>query len=211
MLKSPAEVDALSSRIAPRLRSSEHALVAMDAPLGWPIGLAASLTGHQAGQPVDGDSATLFNRETDRIVAERIRKRPLDVGADKIARAAHTGLGVLARLRDLTGYVLPLAWDSGYSGRAVIEVYPAATLKSRGLPDSGYKKAEEIEVRRRIARAISDEVPELVTKCRERADIFDACLCLIAAKDFLDGVAMPPDDVDLARREGWIWVRARDQ
>jgi len=40
------------------------------------------------------------------------------------------------------------------------------------------------------------------------ADEFDACLCLAAALDFVNGVCVPPPPEleDIALREGWIWV-----
>ena len=38
-------------------------------------------------------------------------------------------------------------------------------------------------------------------------DALDAALCCTAAADFLRGNAFEPQDIDLARKEGWIWVR----
>jgi hypothetical protein len=37
----------------------------------------------------------------------------------------------------------------------------------------------------------------------------DAVLCVCAGLDFLSGEAVAPDDLSLAKREGWIWVRTR--
>jgi hypothetical protein len=41
-------------------------------------------------------------------------------------------------------------------------------------------------------------------------DEFDARLCLLAARDLLDGTAVGPrpDESALAVKEGWIWVRS---
>jgi hypothetical protein len=36
----------------------------------------------------------------------------------------------------------------------------------------------------------------------------DAVLCVAAGIDFLAGAALGPDDPEVARREGWIWVRS---
>ncbi len=38
----------------------------------------------------------------------------------------------------------------------------------------------------------------------------DAVLCVCAGLDFLAGHAVPPEDLPLAKREGWIWVSARE-
>jgi hypothetical protein len=38
-------------------------------------------------------------------------------------------------------------------------------------------------------------------------DAFDAVVCLLAGKDFLQGEVYPPADPDQARQEGWIWVK----
>ncbi len=39
-------------------------------------------------------------------------------------------------------------------------------------------------------------------------DILDAVVCLLAARDFMLGEAMPPVNRSLAEIEGWIWTRA---
>jgi hypothetical protein len=39
-------------------------------------------------------------------------------------------------------------------------------------------------------------------------DTLDSVVCLLAAKDFLDGRAVAPENRTLASQEGWIWVPA---
>jgi len=41
----------------------------------------------------------------------------------------------------------------------------------------------------------------------QSADALDAAVCLLAARDFLMGEAMAPENESLARLEGWIWAR----
>lgn len=211
VLRSKREPDALAHIIVPVLRSAEQALIAIDAPLGWPSELARLLARHQAGANIEGEKSALFSRETDKVVTSEIGKKPLEVGADKIARAAHSALAVLGRLRSSTARAIPLAWEPKFAGLAAIEVYPGATLKARGLDDSGYKERDDKQkaVRRRIARGLHAEIPALATLIDEQADLFDACLCLVAAKDFLEVEMLRPRNIELAHREGWIWVRAR--
>jgi len=77
-------------------------IYALDAPLGWPHTLGATLNTHRAGSPVGPTSHELFRRITDDFVHAKLGKRPLEVGADRIARAAVTTLKLLDRLRTET-------------------------------------------------------------------------------------------------------------
>jgi hypothetical protein len=45
----------------------------------------------------------------------------------------------------------------------------------------------------------------------EKDDVFDAAICLLAGADFLNGKCIHPDNLELAKKEGWIWVRDRDK
>jgi predicted RNase H-like nuclease len=207
LVDTPSERNALVSVVAPELRSASRALIAIDAPLGWPAALAAELCNHQAGEAFASDKNSMFRRATDNYVRDLTKKNPLEVGADKIARAAHSALAALKCLRAASEMAIPLAWDKNFTGMAAIEVYPAGTLKERGLPDSKYKKPEQLNVRLDIANSLANDIDGLTTYVDGSADIFDACLCLVAAKDFIDGLAEPPIDHPLALREGWIWIR----
>lgn len=209
MLETRAEPDALGRVIIPALTRAERVLVAIDAPLGWPAALPLALANHSAGEAVRAEKSELFSRETDRFVRRAVGKKPLEVAADKIARATHTALEILARMRAESGRPIPLAWTPSFGGAAAIEVYPAGTLKARGLPSSGYKTQKEKEkgVRREIARALRNEIPDLRQHIDATSDQFDACLCLLAARDFLEAETFQPEDEERARREGWIWVR----
>ena len=207
LVESHSERNALATIIAQEIRAATSALIAIDAPLGWPITLAKELINHNAGEAFVSEKDAMFRRETDKYVKVITGKNPLEVGADKIARAAHAALAALECLRAESGNEIPLAWSKNFLGQAAIEVYPAGTLKARGLPDSKYKKPEELAVRIDIASQLANEIDGLTSYADGSADVFDACLCLIAAKDFLDGLADPPGDLQLAQREGWIWVR----
>lgn len=209
---------ALASIIAPLLRASDRALVAIDAPLGWPAALRDSLAVHKAGEKIAPPKDEMFCRETDRWVKTQIGKTALEVGADKIARAAYAALEALGILRELSGQPIPLAWDSRFSGTAAIEVYPAATLMARGFHSASYKdqknkekQAESMKRRSEIAAGLKSRLTGLEQFLREKDDVFDACLCLAAAQDFLEGRAMPPVNRANAEREGWIWVRSLAQ
>jgi hypothetical protein len=50
------------------------------------------------------------------------------------------------------------------------------------------------------------DVDEQTPMLESNADTLDAAVCVLAAKDFLEGRACQPVDLDLAVREGWIWA-----
>jgi Protein of unknown function (DUF429) len=198
----------IESELAQPLRTATRALIAVDAPLGWPAGLASELAGHVAGQPCERHADVLFRRETDRVVRALTGRQPLEVAADRIARAAVTALRVIGELRRLVGAPIPLALSSDpLPPIAVAEVYPAATLRARGTVHRGYKKPGQRAARVLIAQALAQTVPGLARLVDGPADVFDAAVCLAAGVDVLEGRCRGPDDAELARKEGWIWVR----
>ena len=191
------------------LREDPGSLLALDAPLGWPAALGAALAPHRAGDPIAAPIATLFNRVTDRALQARLGKRPLEVGADRIARTAWAALDLLARLRRATGRPIPLAWAANAPELpAAIEVYPAGTLVAHGLATRGKRRPGSeapaaIDAWLRGRLELGDHDPATMPD-----HALDALLCVAAGLDFLAGTALGPDDPETARREGWIWVKA---
>ncbi len=62
----------LARKIASWLPSSGPALLALDAPLGWPASLGPALVQHVAGEPVGQNPNLLFRRGTDRFIKAEI-------------------------------------------------------------------------------------------------------------------------------------------
>ena len=187
-----------------------RALLAFDAPLGWPEAMGPALAAHRAGDPLPVAANGLFRRDTDRFVKARLGKQSLDVGADRIARTAHAALTLLADLRGRTGLPIPLAWTpADATPAAAIEVYPAATLLAHGIPSRGYKKKEQTAERRVIMGLLEKHLglPPCRAAMAANADALDAAVCVLAGWDFLRGHVYSPGDPALARHEGWIWVR----
>ena len=183
-------------------------LLALDAPLGWPARLAEALVHHQAGDYIDVAPNQLFRRLTDEVVKQRIGKQSLDVGADRIARTAHAALALMEELRRRLGRAVSTGWTPGQvDGVQAIEVYPAATLAAHGIASRGYKADEA--ARRSIASALQERMRLTIDipAIDERADGLDACICLLAAQDYLNGAVIPAAADPQVRKEGWIWVR----
>jgi len=195
--------DAIMKRLAPE----NPILLAIDAPLGWPAPLARALYNHTAGVPLSLDPGTGFARETDRFVREKTGLKPLDVGADRIARTAAAALTLIEALRTRTGQRLPLlsSPEEAENG-GLIEVYPAATLKQHGLPHRGYKKPHATRERMAITSDISGKLDLRPCRqaCIESDHCLDAVLCILTAIDFMNGDCLPPFN-NLPSQEGWIW------
>ena len=121
---------AAANVIAGWLRDAQDpVLIAIDAPLGWPKPLAETLINHSAGMQIETHANAMFRRTTDLFIQRMLKKTPLDVGADRIARTAYAALAILGNLRAELGIPIPLAWTPADISRvAAIEVYPAATF-----------------------------------------------------------------------------------
>ena len=192
------------------IQNEDLAIIAIDAPLGWPENLGNSLFSHFAGQALSIESNLMFRRETDRFIKRVMGKQPLDVGADRIARTAHTALKIIAELQLATNNKIEMAWNPEELNQvAIIEVYPAATLQSYGIRSGGYKEkqqeAERIDIIDALRQVMDIRCDSL--HLRQNADVLDSAVCLLAAKDFLNGDVYFPSDFEKAKKEGWIWVK----
>lgn len=189
---------------------NEKVILAIDAPLGWPVNLGQALYIHNAGQVIDVDSNDLFRRETDKFIKRNLGKQPLDVGADRIARTAHSALKIIGELSLMTGEPVELAWDNAnLKDISAIEVYPAATLGCYKIQSTGYKEKNQQAIRREIIAGLRRHMvmPTDADILEQNADALDSVVCLLAAKDFIEGNVYFPENMILAKKEGWIWAK----
>ena len=193
--------EAPASIVCSWLKPGETALLALDAPLGWPLAIGRALAGHQAGAAMGATAHSLFRRQCDDDIYERFGKRPLEVGANFISRTAVAALDLLADIRSITGETIPLAWTPADLGPiTAIEVYPAATRLAHGSPGKG-GSIEGLEPLLDLS-GLDGGLPA-------SADAIDSLVCVLAAADFIQGRARPPLDLDIAKQEGWIWTAER--
>lgn len=187
--------------------------VGVDVPLGWPESFLEVVTAHAAGTLVAPDDTgpqwrrPLAMRATDREVHRRTGLTPLSVSTDRIAHPALRWAGIEARLRKRGTAV-----DRAGFG-VVCEVYPAAALRLWGLPYRGYKGRKNVERRAELVVALRERHPRLEWNghrdlCLADDNALDAVLAALIARDVAQGVCIPPPDdlVELARREGWVWL-----
>lgn len=192
------------------LLSDPCALLALDAPLGWPEAMPLALQQHQAGERIAVPLDTLFSRYTDRVIRRELKKTPLEVGANWIARTAYATLTLLDQVRHATGKPIPLAWTPGDVREiAAIEVYPAATLVALGMEAPGYRISAQ--VREQLVERLRSHliIPDDHTAIASNPHTLDAIICALAAHDFLYRPCLSPqvEEEKIARKEGWIWVR----
>ena len=194
-------------------------LLALDAPLGWPIHMTRALHDHRAGAPFGRPSDAsrkdpnpgnhLFRRHTDRFIAQKFPGAPLDIGADRIARVARSALELLGRL-EIPGdrqAAVPLLWDPRDLKRlGAIEVYPRLTLRhAQGSrrAELHYKGKKHAKSRRKIVDKI---LPAQLTLDNDYLgpaskgerldydhDLIDAVLCVLAGLHFLLAKSVGPD------------------
>ena len=190
--------EAPASIVCSWLKPGETAVLALDAPLGWPLAIGRALASHQAGAAMGATAHSLFRRQCDDDIYERFGKRPLEVGANFISRTAVAALDLLADIRSITGESIPLAWTPADRELiTAIEVYPAATRLAHGSPGKG-GSIDGLEPLLDLS-GLDGVLPA-------SADAIDALVCVLAAADFIRGRARPPEDLDTARQEGWIWT-----
>jgi predicted nuclease with RNAse H fold len=94
-----------------------------------------------------------------------------------------------------------------------VEVYPAAALKTWGLPHQGYKRPEQRSVREQIVGKLCEAIrlrpsADHDALLRDRADALDALVAALVARAVALGrTALPTAALaEVAAREGWIHV-----
>ncbi|MBW8486583.1 DUF429 domain-containing protein [Actinomadura parmotrematis] len=188
----------------------EAAKTGIDCPFGWPDLFADFIAAHRTGHvPPQQDDPQwrrpLVNRVTDLVVREQTKLVPLSVAADRIAHPALRCAPLLAELsrrgtdvrRDGTG--------------AVVEVYPAASLRRWNLTHRGYKRAANAARLADLVDALQAAAPWLDLAaaeplCRTSDDAFDAVIAALTARAATLNQTTTPTSAQhpAALTEGWI-------
>ncbi len=167
-------------------------VLAIDAPLGFPIEFAQLL----GGGAVDAPQARgreienrLAYRDTDREVYRVFKKKPLSASFDKLGNNATVAMVHCRRLAVTKQLcVVPSDQEDGTIPTA-IEVYPALIKNARYVSRFG----------------------ALIPKHTTDPDALDAALCALLGLAYVGDARLPhlhrpaERQMDAARREGWIY------
>jgi predicted nuclease with RNAse H fold len=193
------EDDDLQKLIDDVLRNKDGA-VGIDAPFGWPRAFVEAITEWSDKEWSNDVRQRLQFRETDRFVTQTSKIWPLSVSTDRIGLPAMRANALLLRygIKDRSG------------GPQFFEVYPAASLKSWGLPHNNYKRADDEckRLRRRILRGLRKRLPwlEVVDDYAVDSDALDALVASLTVRAASQNLTIKPGrgQISAARREGWI-------
>ena len=180
--------------------------IGIDVPLGWPTEFVDAVSRHARGRPFGTASQReLAYRATDRNLGESGQGWPLSVSADRLAYPAMRAARLLGAL------------DRSGQG-AVVEVYPAVALRRWGLPHRSYKGLVNRRLLEELLTALRAKAPWLTvtshqwTQLTNDDNCADALIASLVARSAVLGRCdpVPPDQLERARREGWIAVPQAD-
>lgn len=189
--------------------------VGIDAPFGWPVDFVGAIHAHATYMHWPHvNNSQLRLRRTDRAVRREVGLTPLSVSADWIAMTAMRAARLLAKVYEAGEDVD----RTGRNGRFV-EVYPAAALKTWGLPFQSYKSTgpEKEDKRDELVCDLAKETGLNLTDgvrhgCRESDDKFDALVAALVTRAAATRRCEPIPDEDRAHaeKEGWIALPLTD-
>lgn len=194
----------------------DAAAVGLDAPLGWPDAFVDAVTAHHrfARWPGTTDRRGLTHRLTDRVTRDVIGRFPLSVSADLLGVVAMRA----ALLQQRWAYEVWRGLAPRDGSGPLSETYPAAAFAVWGIECRGYKARARPDEARVVREGI---VRELARSTQEWLDlgevervgvvndhVLDALVCALIAVAVVTGRTVGPtgEDVEVARREGWIHV-----
>lgn len=190
------------------------AKIGVDCPLGWPDDFVAFVSAHRDGVvPIPAGvepkqwRRRLAWRHTDEVTRQLTGLVPLSVSADRIG---HTAMRCAALQTRLAAEGVSI--DRSGAG-AVVEVYPAASLKVWGLPWRGYKTTKNQAVLDTVVDRLLQAAPwldlgEHEALCRRSDHALDAVVAALSARAAVRDQVCRPNDGELpaARTEGWIAI-----
>ena len=186
---------ALDDSVASQSIDEANILLAIDAPLAYPVLFRQVLNGAETMSlpPRSEIESRLAYRDCERWVHKQFGKKPLSAPFDKLGNNASLALSVCSALKRAGFRLIPQ--DDVLAGRAIIEVYP-------GLVKAGPRRGEPAIAP--LARHIPPDV-------EPGTDLYDAMICALlgavhldwGSKEGIPKLIAPSGDFD--RSEGWIF------
>lgn len=186
----------------------------IDCPLGWPVPFIDFLLEHRDGHVVAPKDVAgrawrrrLAYRATDLEVMRIVGRPPLSVSADRIGHTAMRCASLLATLAERGRPV------DRRGGGAVVEVYPAASLKQWGLTGRSYKGPGNLHALALLVDGLKTAASWLdlgpyEAACRGSDHVTDAVVAALTARAAHQGRTGRPSEEQarIAATEGWIML-----
>lgn len=182
---------------------------AIDVPFGWPDGFVQLMQDRHHKPLVSDALPEDWNRWRTREVAQRrtdifvtehpqVRTRPLPASFQMLGATAAMWVLIEAKLAQ-SGVPVDRA---GLDGR-ICETYPSAALAAWGHQPKGKPTRESLKRLLSPLDFVNNHWPLF-----ENDDVCDALVCALAARARERGITLKPpnEDIDAARREGWIHI-----
>ncbi|HST46590.1 DUF429 domain-containing protein [Jatrophihabitans sp.] len=197
--------------------------IGIDCPLGWPVDFVDTVVAHNTRAALPSPSALirrsghkvlnpLLYRMTDEVIWNLTGSRPpLSVAANLLGVVALRCARILAAVERECGRPIDRA------GGPVVEVYPAATLRTWQLTGrDSYKRPQARPARRAILELLQQALgvrfaAEVAERCLVSHDSLDALLAAFATRAAaLDRTHLPESGTETERAavEGWIHLPA---
>ena len=214
----PDRLRHLATAISGLVSTQMPTLLALDAPLGWPVAMRRVLAAGAVGPVPDipEDTNLFFRRSTDRFVARTTGRTPQSVGASLVTHLMPTALRLIGLIAEKCGGRTSmgrtaLTQDNSFSENVhFIEVYPALAgplfLGSQSQRPASWREADkklketkegkwedtEKQLRKhlRINFVLDDDVDTDSKRFRDHG--LDAILCAWIGFRFLQGECVSP-------------------
>lgn len=213
------------AELVQRLRSVDW--IGIEAPFGWPLKMAAAVYSYMdTGHWLDPDRDVFRYRRTESFVRRKaleelgISFTPPSVSTSRIALTALR----LASLRESEYRYFGFRFDLAGADR-ILEVHAPASMFFWGFPRLAYKTSRrsgrrEVEclTREELLGFLEQSTPWLRWApgaregCIESDDALDALVAALVARAASRGLteAPPKQDLEAARREGWIHLPRKE-
>jgi predicted nuclease with RNAse H fold len=199
----------------------------IDAPFGWPAGMVEAVSDYAASGRWSGLEKDAFRwRRTEVLARETVRAETgkriwqMSVSTDRLALTARR----TAQLREHAFESSGARFDRTGADR-VAEVHPTGALHLWGIERGAYKTSNDPGRREAETSARAELVAGLEAKapwlgwapdareaCIKSDDALDALLAAMIARAVALDLTFPPppEDLELARQEGWIHLPQKD-
>jgi hypothetical protein len=196
------------------LLSHREVVLAIDAPLGFPIAFVDLLARKPIAlvSPKKEIDNPLAYRETDRHIHSKFGKKPLSATFDRIGNTATVAMVHTRRLSEMQQLRVPPFEERAKGIATAIEVYPALLKENR---PRGASKLNPATRRKEPVRILENVRHLMPNQIKDGTHQSDACLCALLALAYgydgriksLPRLQGPTTASSAVQYEGWIFYQ----